>query len=215
MQQLLSRQIDVLWNISFAMLVGTALAVACVGAGWFLGQRGRAGPARLVSWWVDHVVDRIVRAGSWWHRFVGIFVNNTAVTALLVAAGAWAAAAWAGVICVGLSLGIGLRVMSRREGLLQLVGDAESARAVRRVRVGVALNMLEPPAIAIAVGLSLCQQASSPSIPAAQAWETFAVCAVPLLLVAAAGEALWMEATIPKVVAPPVIDLQSCDEQSY
>lgn len=196
MRHLLLRQIDVLWDIGFGMIVGTVLAVACVGAGWILALGNTGGPTRLIAWWVHHVVDRIVRAGCWRRRCAGIFANNTAVTALLVALGAWAVGAWAGIVCLGLSLGIGLQVMSRRPDAFGIVTNSADVRAARRIRVGVTLNMLEPPAIAIAIGLSLGRNALPAGLSAGQSWETFAVCVVPLLLVAACGEALWLDATI-------------------
>lgn len=203
MRHLLLRQIDVLWDIGFGMIVGTVLAVVCVVAGWLLSLRTRGGPTRLVAWWVRHVVDRIVRAASWRRRCAGIFVNNTAVTALLVALGVWTVAAWAGIVCLGLSLGIGLQVMTRRPDAFGMMTNPVDAGAARRIRVGVTLNMLEPPAIAIAIGLSLGRNALPAALSASQSWETFALCVVPLLLLAACGEALWLDATIRRVDATP------------
>ena len=67
---------------------------------------------------------------------------------------------------------------------------ARDRQARRRIRIGIALNMLEPPAIVVTLGLTLGLR----TIPLTceQAWQTFGVWVVPALFVAAAGEALWL-----------------------
>ena len=54
------------------------------------------------------------------------------------------------------------------------------------------LNLLEPPAIIAAIGLSLGR--SVVPLSPGQAWEAFAAWIVPALLIAAGGEALWLGA---------------------
>jgi hypothetical protein len=52
--------------------------------------------------------------------------------------------------------------------------------------------MLEPPAILISAGLSLAQGAMPADLSTTAVWSTFAHIVLPLLALAAAGEATWM-----------------------
>lgn len=56
--------------------------------------------------------------------------------------------------------------------------------------IGLSLNMLEPPAIIVAIALAL-SRASIP-LDAMDAWVAFLVWIVPAMLIAAGGEALWL-----------------------
>jgi|GEM_PF-3773079 len=53
-----------------------------------------------------------------------------------------------------------------------------------------AINLLEPPAIAVALGVALSAQPEP--LSAAQVWGTFFVVVAPLMLAAACGESLWI-----------------------
>ena len=52
------------------------------------------------------------------------------------------------------------------------------------------LNLLEPPAIALALGLAIGRSAIP--LSSTQAWGVFLTWVVPAMLVAAGGEALWL-----------------------
>jgi len=174
-----------------SMIVGTLLMAAATAAGWSFGRHRSAAPVRLIAWWVNLVVAPLIRSRSWLRRSATIFVNNAAVLASVVALGRWIAFAYAGVIALGLSLGIGLRVLGRLDGDLAFeVGTSRSARW--KVAVGLSLNLLEPPAIVVALGLSLARQ--SVPLDAAWTWSIFGTWLVPLLLLAAVGEGLWLGA---------------------
>ena len=71
--------------------------------------------------------------------------------------------------------------------------DQEGAGTPRRVIWGMGLNLLEPPAIAVALGLALSY--SSAPLTDTQLWQTFVFVVAPLMLVAAGGESLWMGAS--------------------
>ena len=94
------------------------------------------------------------------------------------------------VVIVGLSLGIALRQLAARPDAFAVSLPVRDRKAKMLVRLGVGLNMLEPPAIVITLGLCLGLQ----TLPLtwAQAWQTFAIWVVPALFVAAGGEALWI-----------------------
>lgn len=189
---LLSRTLDLISGVWIDAVLGTGLLVAGVGAGWVAGQASWLPPVRLIATWVRCFVLPLLRCQSWWRRATAIFVNNVSILAALLAVGRWHGASLLGVAGLGLSLGIGLRVLS---GASEAFGDLDlgsDVRARRCIRIGVLLNLLEPPAIILTIGLSLSRAAVP--LPAPQVWETFALWVVPPTLLAAAGEALWMGA---------------------
>jgi hypothetical protein len=149
---------------------------------------------RAVAWWLEHVVRPLMASRSWLRRATIIAANNSLVCLLLVLVGSLGSIAWAAVACVGVSLGIALRLMLPED--VPEEEDAEEAAPAQRRSVaegvGLALNLLEIPAIAISAGLSLGQgaMASATTLPTG-IW-LFAWVVLPLLIVAAAGEALWM-----------------------
>ncbi len=118
-----------------------------------------------------------------------IFINNASLLAVLVAVGRWSGTSVLAVACLGVSLGIAVRILSSHACAF---GSGTPALRGRRAKLGIALNLLEPPAIMLAIGLSLGRR-GIPLSPT-QVWETFAVLAVPALLLAAGGEALWLGA---------------------
>ncbi len=183
--------IDALRELWFAMLIGTAVMLVSVWAGWSVSRARRFPPVRWIGWWIDHVVIRLIRADRWSVRSLAIFVNNTSICAVAVALGPWSPAAWAGVAGVGLSLGIGLRELGERSwGCFR---DERGDRS-RRVAFGYALNMLEPPAIVLCLGLCLGQSALPVATSDLQVWWLFTVLAAPALAIAAMGESLWIGA---------------------
>lgn len=186
---LVSRTLLVIGDVWLAALLGTCLAVIGALAGWALGDGSSFIPVRLVRLWIRLVVAPLLRSRSWCRRAGAIFVNNLAILTLLVLAGRWYAGALVGVAAVGLTLGIGLRLLAESPDVFPRAPLGSSGGG-RRVRIGVALNLLEPPAIALAIGLSLGLR----TVPLSEwdAWCTFAIWVVPATLVAACGEALWL-----------------------
>lgn len=185
------RSFDVIMTVLLPALLGTALVVVGAAAGWAVGRLNAASPVRLVAWWVRRVALPLLTGRSWVGRFGTIFVNNTAVLATLVCLGAWRITALAGVAGLGLCLGIGMRILASETPAWGGLDSAADRRLQRRVRVGVALNLLEPPAIVLTCGLCL----GRPMLGSAQeAWETFALWVVPATALAAGGEAIWLGA---------------------
>ena len=183
------------WSIVVAlwpsMLVGTGLVLAGTGIGWFVGGYRSFPAVRGVTWWLTHVILPLLKTPSWLRRAATIFVNNCTISAMLVALGAWPNVALAGVSILGINLGIALQVLSRLTDEFCDPGPDAAAPARWRIRLGVALNLLEVPAIVVALGLSIGRQVAPTA--AAQVWSAFFVWVVPALLAAAAGEALWLE----------------------
>lgn len=173
-------------------LVGTGVILAGAVAGWRLGRRPERRAARLVAWWLRRVVRPLMASRSWWRRAVIIAANNSLTCALMVGLGAAGPVAWAAVAGVGVGLGLALRLMLTSPP----EQGASVERGVGRQRVvtwlGVALNLLEIPAIALSAGLCLAQGALWPVLTWAGAWRLFGCFVLPALAIAAAGEALWM-----------------------
>ncbi len=189
---LLSRTLDVIAGVWMDALLGTGLLVIGSGAGWVAGRASWLPPVRLIAMWVGSFVLPLMRCRSWWRRAAGIFVNNVSILAALLALGRWHGVSLVGVAGLGLSLGIGLRILSGESDAFGELDLGSNAWAKRCIRIGLFLNLLEPPAIILTIGLSL-SRATIP-LPAQQVWETFALWVVPLTVLAAAGEALWMGA---------------------
>lgn len=172
-------------------LLGSGVIVVGVAAGWWLGKDEQAGIVRIVAWGLRRIVHPLLRPCSWARRAAVIALNNTAICLAVVLLGAAGHVAWLGVAGIGLGLGIGLRQLSAAT-----FADAVVVAPPRRnawVRAaGYGLNLLEVPAIMLSAGLGLAQGALSTTINAASALSVFGIVAVPLLIVSAAGEALWM-----------------------
>jgi len=189
----LARQLDTVTLLVPAMVAGATVSMACVLTGWWVGRYHSWFIVRFVRLWVTRVVIPILRSPSWASRAAAIATNNVLTCTLLIAMGMTVATAWMAVVSLGLSLGIALRAMSAADR-----GDSLFSRSTPRLPptktvVGVALNMFEPPAIVVAIGLCLGQRAMFVGVTARQAWDSFAIWVVPMLLVAAAGEALWLD----------------------
>jgi hypothetical protein len=184
------RTLEVVGSVWPAALAGTGLAVVGAGLGWATAGTVSFGPVRWVGWWVRRVVRPIVRSRSWRRRAAAIFANNATTLAVIVALGRWHVTALVGVASVGVSLGIGLRLLSREpdyepDGLERADGSGRWA-----VRVGVALNLIEPLAIMLAIGLALGRVTAG--FAGSEVWATFALWVLPATLLAAAGEAMWL-----------------------
>ena len=187
---MLSHSWQVMTAVWMPVALGTGLLVVGTGAGWVLAERASLLPVRLVEWWVRHVVLPLIRCPSWWRRAAAIFVNNALILTALLVVGHWPVAPIVAISVVGVSLGIGLRVLSDRLIDPTPAKPTLTARKGLRVRIGVALNLLEPPAIMLTVGLSLGHRAIP--LNAVQVWETFLLWVIPATFLAAAGEALWL-----------------------
>lgn len=173
-------------------LLGSGVVLIGVGAGWALAQNSALAPVRLVTYWVRRVVLPLVRRRSWLGRTLTIFVNNGFILSVLMLLSGWFTAALVGVAIVGISLGIGLRVLANESLGIGVPASDVPIRIRRSIRIGLWLNMLEPPAILLTFGLILGR--TSIPLDATAMWRTFACWVVPALLVAAGGEALWIGA---------------------
>ena len=120
--------------------------------------------------------------------------NNSATCAMMVLLGACGAVALLAVAAVGCGLGLALRLMAPDTPPAAPAPDTWPPTRGQRVAavIGVGLNLLEIPAIALGAGLCLAQAVLSPTIEWAEAWSMYGRIVLPTLVVAAAGEALWM-----------------------
>ena len=159
-------------------------------------------PVRWTGAWIDRVIVPLL-TGRWLTRTLGIFVNNTALCAMMVAAGALPGGSWASITLVGVAMGFAVRHLNRTP-TAPTEPPAPPPRLDRLTVAGLALNLLEPPALALCVGLSVGQIASAPHFSAGLAWMLYARCVVPLLLVAAVGESTWIGRVRPFQTKPGV-----------
>jgi hypothetical protein len=187
---MIAETIEILKMTPARAALGTSLLLVATGAGWRIGRERHLFPTRVLETWVRCVVLRLVRQNSWCIRFAAILINNGAILSFLMLIAPWQWAALTGVALLGLSLGIGLRVLSSDPDALFNVGPIRHPSQIRRIRVGVVLNLLEPPAIALTLGLALTR--SAVPLTAIQTWSTFLIWVVPATMIAAAGEALWL-----------------------
>ncbi len=175
-----------------SLLVGTLLLLVSAGVGWFVGRYRALLPVRAVDAWIRHIVRPMLESRSWLRRAVTIFLNNATVLAVVVALGYGSLTGVAGVAALGINMGIAVRLLRFQAGLLPTPRADGTRRARRRIIVGTALNMLEPPAIVLTLGLAVGQRTAS--LAPAVVWTTFGLWILPALLVAAGGEALWLGA---------------------
>jgi len=173
-------------------LAGVALLVASALAGWRLGRRNDSPPCRWVALWLSLVVEPMLRQRSWWARTAIIAANNGLVCLALVTLGPAGPLPWAGLIAVGAALGIALRQFPAHPGRVLAIARAGRRYAGWRWNVGMALNLLELPALAATAGLCLAQGALTATVAPHAAYHTFLEVILPMLAVAACGEALWI-----------------------
>jgi hypothetical protein len=206
----LSDGLKTLFAIWPDVLLGAGLTLVATWVGWRLGRRRSFPPVKAIAWWVVGVVLPLLRCASWSRRTVLIFLNNGTILAVIVAVGGHRHGGIVGATTLGVGLGIALRVMADASpGLGDRVGASDGPDSRWRMRIGLALNMLEPPAIVVAVGLSMAR--GSLKVTTEQAWWTFAVFVLPALLFAAGGEALWLGVTNH---APEVCDVEDREPSS-
>jgi len=203
---ILSDSIHTLGLVFYESLVGGAAIVVCVVIGWHVGRERQARFVRLIAWWLDHIVYPLLAKQSWFKRMVTIAVNNSLVCAAVVVLGAVWSLSWLGVAFVGLGLGVALRLLFDVEPTAQDdIDDEPGAQdqwcASHRVTgphlrwlatIGFVLNLLEVPAIMFSAGLSLGQGSIGSVLSLSDALTAFASVVMPVLIVSAAGEALWM-----------------------
>lgn len=193
-------------------LVGAAIiVVACVLA-LAMGTVGGSRVGRLVDWWLQRVVKPLLGIDSFVKRAAAIAANNAFVCGIAVVAGAVWPLAWIAVAAIGFSLGLALRRMAPAQYRVDISEDLDPAAGGDRVDepvadaelangatwwpvvegLGLALNLLELPAIALSAGLSLSQGAWVNRLTLGAALRQYATIVLPLLIVAALGEALWL-----------------------
>jgi hypothetical protein len=179
-------------------LVGGLVMVGSALAGWRAARRRSRWTVRLINWWLDQIVRPLLLARTWRRRTAAIALNNTSICACLVALGALGPVVWVAIVGVGFALGIALRIMVESPESALFAESAPSRGGRWIAGSGFALNLLEPPAVMISAGLGLGQRAWAAGVDWRTAWILFAVVAWPMLLAAAAGEALWMGVLVQK-----------------
>lgn len=181
----------VLVSVWRSMLMATGLLMIALVAGLMIGRERTLLPIRVLSWWVHGFVAPMLAWRSGAFRAGAIFANNMLILVALVAAGAWPIAGIVGIAIVGLSMGIALGVLAGLPEAFAVPGEG-SPRLRRRMRIGILLNLLEPPAIVAALGLALGRAPAH--LASAQVWSAVAVWIVAPMAVAACGESLWIGA---------------------
>ena len=177
-------------------LAGVAVLIIAAVAGWGMAAHGGFIPVRAVRFWMERVILRALHHRRWSARAAIILCNNTAICALLVLAGGWPGGSWTAVTVVGLSMGIALRSLAgspEAPGLEALQPDSDAPpKTDLLLWLGLLLNLIEVPAIIVTLGLSMGQLASPNDLSPDEMWGVFLILVTPALLVAAAGEALWI-----------------------
>ena len=95
------------------------------------------------------------------------------------------------VLLIGFCLGVALTLLAHRLVELPDFDKPTSGRSRWIARCGVTLNLIELPAIALTLGLAMGYE--SVGMTAIRAWTLFGSVIMPMLAVAAAGEALWID----------------------
>jgi hypothetical protein len=178
-------------TILLPSLIGGAVIVICVAVGWRAGRRRTGWLVRCTRYWFDRVAGPLLASGSWAKRALIIAANNSLVCFALVILGALGHLAWLGLAAVGLGLGAALRLMLD----LPLANGVKTRLSWRKrvlAGLGIVLNLLEPPAILLSAGLSLAQGAMGDALDLRLAVLLYVQFVLPVLVVAAGGEALWL-----------------------
>jgi hypothetical protein len=182
-----------------ATLVGVVVLIIATVAGWGMAADQTFAPAHWLRWWIARIILPGLRRESWLARFAVIFLNNASICALVIWAGGVRGGSWVAIVLVGLSLGTALRMLTDPRWGFPLPEEPPAAAegqpppAPDRVAAfAVLVNLLELPAIALTLGLSMGRRAVPNNLPAEDLWRIYASWVVTLLLIAAAGEALWL-----------------------
>jgi len=188
--ELMMQSLEVLVSTWPTMIAGTALLMFGIWVGLGISKARSFIPVRWVSWWVSRVIIPLLYKRSWLVRTAAIFINNITILTLLVLIGAWSFAAIAGTALIGVSMGVALRVLFELPESFSIPQAEVDGSNRRRFRIGIMLNLIEPPAIIATLGLSL-GRAVIP-VTGNQTWVFFMGWIVPAMLIAAGGEALWI-----------------------
>ncbi len=174
-------------------LVGTIVVIVGAISGWGIAATPMFPPVIMVRFWVEKVILPALRNRLWLFRTAVIFANNATICALVVLAGGIPGGAWLAIAIVGLTIGIGFRLISESDIVDSVEDDSkERPPADALVQIGLVLNLLEIPAIVITIGLSMGQLATPRDLSPDMIWSVFAVCIMPMLFIAASGESLWI-----------------------
>jgi len=176
-----------------AGLTGGLLMAACVLLGWWFSRRRRGPLVTWTRWWFDCVARRVLDEASWAPRAGMIAANNILNTGLIVCAGVLNHLSWLAIAFVGLELGAAARLMAGVPTARRGVTDADRG-PLWVVMLGIGWTLLEICAILLSVGLSLGQGTLGPELSLGEALACFGVIVVPLLVLAATGEGLWLTA---------------------
>jgi len=190
----------VMGSLLFCALAGTVLVVVAVWVGWTTAATGSGALVRLIRWWLERVMLPQLGTLSWTHRAAVIATNNLLILAALVALGRWLVPVLIGTALCGVSMGIALRLLPDLASGFDLPPADDEQGSGWRMRVGIILNLLEPPAIILALGLAIGRNAIP--LPSAEAWAAFGTWVVPAMLLAAGGEALWLGVLVRAHEAP-------------
>ncbi len=181
------------------MIMATVLFGVGMGVGMSVGHTRSIVIVRGVQWWVANVIIPLLYKRSWLIKFLTILVNNMTILIGIVMLGTWSSAAIAGIAMVGFSMGIALRVFSNLPESFVVPNNQGNESDRRRFRIGMLLNLLEPPAIIIALGVALGR--TSAPMTDEQGWAIVLYWVFPAMLLAAGGEALWMGVAIRKTAS--------------
>jgi hypothetical protein len=183
-------------SLSVCVLAGVVLIFVAAWVGWIEGRSRSAPATRFVSWWLGRVVLPQLTVEGWARRAAVIGGNNLAILAMLMGLGQHLLLVLVGTAVTGVAMGIAVRVLPALPdaGVPSPGAPDHNLISDWRIRVGIALNLLEPPAIAFALGLAIAQSVTA--LSAGQAWALFLIWVVPAMLLAAGGEALWLGALL-------------------
>jgi len=192
-------------------LLGSGLLMFGGAAGWAISRSRTFPPVRFVTWWVRVVLLPRLCGRSWLYRATAIYVNNMLILTvlMLVSTVHWAVIVVAAV--VGTSMGIAIRALQEDRSWDETDLSPAAPARVRRMTVGLALNLLEPPAIALTIGLALGRVPRA--LNGTEVWTVFVLVVAPAMLAAACGESLWMGVT-PGFDAPARGNSRSDEDRS-
>jgi len=184
---------DVIAGAWLHLLLGAGLLVFACCAGWAISRARAFAPVRFVTWWVQRVLFPALRHGSWFVRATVIYVNNMLILTVLMLVSPIPLAVIVVTAVVGASIGIVMRALSEDQVWGSSAAPRPKPTHVRLMSLGLGLNLLEPPAIALTLGLALGRVPRG--LTGVEVWRVFAMVVAPLMLAAACGESLWMGVT--------------------